>query len=135
MSGYSRTPLFKKLGYKTGMVAHLAGEPEHYLDLLTGIPDDIEFVSQPAAGTLDFIHLFVDRQEDLARRLPVMRALIKSNGMIWVSWPKKSSKVPTDMTGDASRANAFPLGLVDVKVCAVDEVWTAQKLMIRKELR
>ncbi len=135
MNPYSGTPLFKKLGYKPGMVAHVAGEPQHYFDLLTGLPAEIEFVQEPKAGTLDFVHLFVDRQEDLARLLPIMRALIKSNGMIWVSWPKKSSKVPTDMTGDASRANAFPLDLVDIKVCAVDEVWTAQKLMIRKELR
>lgn len=135
MSGYSGTPLFKKLGYKPGMKAHVTGEPDHYFDLLTGLPDEIEFVAQPAAGTLDFVHLFVDREDDLARLLPVMRALIKQNGMIWVSWPKKSSKVPTDLTGDASRANAFPLGLVDIKVCAVDDVWTAQKLMIRKELR
>ena len=135
MSGYSGTPLFKKLGYKPGMLAHVVGEPLHYFNLLVGLPAEIDFESAPEAGSLDFVHLFVDSQKDLARLLPIMRALIKTNGMIWVSWPKKSSGVPTDMSGDASRANAFPLGLVDIKICAVDDVWTAQKLMIRKELR
>lgn len=135
MVGYSGTPLFKKLGYKSGFAAHTLDAPDHYLSMLTGLPDGVEFVDEPEEGTLDLAHIFVTEQAHLARVLPIMRALIKSTGMIWVSWPKKSSKVPTNMSGDASRAEAFPLGLVDVKVCAVDEVWTGQKLMIRRELR
>ncbi len=87
-------------------------------------------LKSPAAG-LEMVHVFVVERADLASRLKQVRRLLKPNGMIWVSWPKKAAKVPTDITEDVVRAEAFPLGLVDVKVCAVDETWSGLKLVIR----
>lgn len=99
------------------------------------MPEGVRFVQHPEAGSLDLGHLFVMERAELARLLPIFRALIKPAGMIWVSWPKKASRVPTDMSEDAVRAEAFPLDLVDVKVCAVDSVWSGLKVVIRKEKR
>lgn len=135
MSGYTETPLFKKLGYKAGCHAHVMGRPDHYLDLLPVLPEGVVFQAEPNGESLDLVHIFADRRDFLAKHLPIACALIKRNGMIWVSWPKKASKVPTDVTEDVVRAEAFPLGLVDVKVCAVDQVWSGLKVVIRKELR
>jgi hypothetical protein len=135
MSGYSGTPLHKKLGFKEGFVAHVVDEPGHYPALVAGLPGGVRFVEVPAEASLDFAHLFVKERSRLAHMLPLARTRIKPAGMIWVSWPKKASKVITDMTEDVVRAEAFPLGLVDIKVCAVDDVWSGLKLVIRKELR
>lgn len=133
--GYSGTPLHKKLGYRPGYLAHVVDAPHHYMELLPGLPPGVRFASSPDAGTLDLVHVFVVEQARLAATLPIMRTLIKPAGMVWVSWPKKASRVSTDMTEDVVRREAFPLGLVDVKVCAVDPVWSGLKLVIRKELR
>ncbi len=133
-AGYSGTPLAKKLGLESGMRASAVGAPDHYHSLLAPEPDTIRWLG-PRARRLNFVHLFVRREADLVRRLPAQLRRIVADGMIWVSWPKKASKVPTDVTEDVARRHALPLGIVDVKVCAVDDVWSGLKLVIRKKNR
>ena len=110
------------------------GAPENYRSLLGKLPDDVAFSNKPHVGA-QFIHYFVKRRSDLEKQLPRLRKTLADDGMVWISWPKQASRVPTDMTEDVVRAVALPLGLVDVKVCAVDETWSGLKLMIRRELR
>jgi hypothetical protein len=133
-AGYSGTPLFKKLGMKSGMRVTVSGAPDNYRELLRGLPPDVE-LSDAASGTADMIHTFATRRAQLASQLPRLIEGIQQNGTIWVSWPKKSSAVPTDITEDVIREVALPLGLVDVKVCAIDSVWSGLKLVIRKSNR
>ena len=133
-TGYSGTPLVRKLGLKPGFRATVTYPPDHYRQLLAAEPPDMRWLGA-RARKLDFVHLFVLREKDLARRLPIELGRIVANGMIWVSWPKKASKVATDVTEDTVRKHALPLGLVDIKVCAVDEVWSGLKLVIRVENR
>ncbi|PAP78398.1 DUF3052 family protein [Rubrivirga marina] len=125
--------LWQKLGYKPGTVAVADEAPERYRSLLAGLPGGVTF------GTLDdrptLVHHFTTEAAGLDARLAVFADAIARNGAIWVSWPKKGSGVASTVTGDVVRGAAFPLGLVDVKVCAVDDTWTATKLVIRKELR
>lgn len=129
-AGYSNTTLSKKLGIKPGFKVRLINPPEHYFDLLEPLPADAEFFDEPVQGA-DLIHFFTRQASELATWLPALKAEIVSNGMIWVSWPKKASKVPTDVTEDVIRDHALAIGLVDVKVCAVDAVWSGLKLVIR----
>ena len=135
MAGYSGTPLWKKLGYKDGDRAYVEGAPAAYAAAL-GLPPEIsvEWVKRPQKG-ITFVHLFTASMAMLEQRLPSLRKMIAAAGVIWVSWPKKSSGVPTDITENVVRDLALPLGLVDIKVCAVDDVWSGLKLMIRKALR
>ncbi len=135
MAGYSGTPLWKKLGYKTGVQSFADGAPAGYRSLLT-LPSDVKVTwrSRPSRG-MEFVHLFATKSAQLRAKLKSHRGKIAPNGVIWVSWPKKSSGVATDVTEDVIRDVALPIGLVDIKVCAVDEVWSGLKLMIRKELR
>jgi hypothetical protein len=135
MTGYSGTPLWKKLGYKAGTSAFVDGAPPGYLSMLA-LPADvgIGWLPGPRAG-VKFVHAFVTRASRLGARLKSLRRRIAPDGVIWVSWPKKSSGVATDVTEDVVRDLALPIGLVDIKVCAVDEVWSGLKLVIRKELR
>jgi hypothetical protein len=133
-AGYSGTPLAKKLGIKPGMTVYLHQAPSQYLQLLTDLPDDVRFVSKlpkSAAG----MHLFVTDAQALATSLQRCLPRLDKDGMIWVSWPKKASKVKTDVTEDVIRKIALPMGLVDIRVCAVDETWSGLKLVIRKENR
>jgi len=132
-AGYSGTPLAKKLGYKPGFRVYVDGAPGAYRDLLDPLPDDVAFVAKPA-NDLDLIHIFTDSKKALAAKLKSYANRIKPDGAIWVSWPKKASKVPTDMTEDVIR-ELMGKTLVDVKVCAVDEVWSGLKLVIRVEHR
>jgi hypothetical protein len=134
MAGYSGTPLFKKLGIKDGFQICVANAPRDYVDLLSPLPSGVK-ISTKAAMSVDIWHFFTKSVEELRQRLPVMMSQIKRDGMIWVSWPKRSSKMPTDVTEDLIRDVALPLGLVDVKVCAIDEVWSGLKLVIRRENR
>jgi hypothetical protein len=134
MAGYSGTPLPKKLGIKPGHRIKTMAAPSHYLDLLQPIPADV-LISARLTGDVDMIHLFVLQQAGLADCLRASMQQIREAGAIWVSWPKKASGVTTDMTEDEVRRSALPLGLVDVKVCAVDEIWSGLKLVIRKENR
>jgi hypothetical protein len=132
--GYSGTPLGKKLGFKPGFRVYCDGAPSNYASLLAPIPEGVTMLKRPG-NNLDLVHIFADRKRELDRKIPLMMGRIKPEGMVWVSWPKKASKVPTDITEDTVRAIALPLGLVDVKVCAVDEVWSGLKLVIRRENR
>jgi len=134
MAGYSGTPLAKKLGYKPGQRAYVDGGPDDYAEMVAPLPDDVAFAPR-LAGKLDMIHLFTTDAAKLAAKLEKYLHNLVANGTIWVSWPKKASKVPTDITEDVVRALALPLGLVDVKVCAVDETWSGLKLVIRVENR
>jgi hypothetical protein len=134
MAGYSGTPLAKKLGIKAGAKVLLLEAPADYLTVVEPLPDDVEFVEKLASDT-DLVHLFVKQKAVLAKALRQCRSLLKPTGIIWISWPKKSAKVPTDITEDTVREVALPLGFVDIKVCAVDQTWSGLKLVIRKELR
>lgn len=133
-AGYSGTPLAKKLGIKPGATVRPIGAPPGYRALVEPLPDDVRFVTTIAAGT-DIIHLFATKAAQLSRELGVIRATMRPDAAVWVSWPKKAAKLPTDVTEDVVRALALPLGFVDVKVCAVDEVWSGLKLVVRKTLR
>jgi hypothetical protein len=135
MAGYSRTPLWKKLGYKDDIVAHVDGAPNGYVNSLA-LPSDmsVKWDTRAKEG-IGFVHLFASSRSGLKAKLHRFRKLIAADGVIWVSWPKKTSGVETDVTEDVVRKIALPIGLVDIKVCAVDEIWSGLKLMIRKELR
>ena len=131
-AGYSGTPLAKKLGLKTGQCAWLVRMPASVRAEIGDVGlREVEAIE----SDLDVAHVFVTERAELERLLADLRATIAPDGMVWVSWPKKASRVPTDVTEDAIRDVALPMGWVDVKVCAVDEVWSGLKLMIRKELR
>ena len=130
-SGYSGTPLAKKLGIKEGACVCLLGAPEHYRELVAPLPPGVRFVTKPGMEAV-LVHLFTKEKAELAGHLHAILASMPRDGAIWVSWPKKASKVATDITEDTIRAVALPMGLVDVKVCAVDEVWSGLKLVIRK---
>jgi hypothetical protein len=135
MAGYSGTPLWKKLGYKTGISAYVDGGPSNYISLLA-LPADVAVTwLRSAKSEMEFVHFFAPSASKLKRRLEFYRTRIVPGGVIWVSWPKKTSGVKSDITEDTIRDVALPMGLVDIKVCAVDEVWSGLKLMIRKERR
>lgn len=134
MAGYSGTPLAKKLGLIEGSNVLLKGAPGDYLSLLEPLLPGVKFGSRLSKAT-DLIHVFTARRGELQSTLAFYRERIKPTAVVWVSWPKKSAKVPTDLTEDTIREIALPLGFVDVKVCAVDDVWSGLKLVIRKELR
>ena len=135
MTGYSGTPLWKKLGYRKGTTACIVGAPEGYAAMLALPPGMSLDWAECASTRTSLVHLFASSKSALKRNLPSFRKAIAPDGVIWVSWPKKSSGVATNITEDVVRELALPLGLVDVKVCAVDEVWSGLKLVIRKELR
>ncbi|HLQ27136.1 MAG TPA: DUF3052 family protein [Acidiferrobacterales bacterium] len=134
MTGYSGTPLAKKLGIKDGSKIVLVNPPKNYLQLLAPVPDGVKLLPRVTNGT-DLVHIFSTSKKELRSRLRVFLKKLKRDGMIWVSWPKKAAKVPTDITEDTIREVALPLGLVDIKVCAVDDTWSGLKLVIRKENR
>ena len=134
MTGYSATPLVRKLGFAPGMRVHFTNAPGHFVGLVGELPDGVRVLKR-AAPELDLAMLFVTRRSALARGLQTLQTTLQPAGMIWVAWPKHASKVPTDITEDVVREIALPRGLVDVKVCAIDEVWSGLKLVIRKELR
>lgn len=133
-TGYSGTPLAKKLGFKPDSQVLLLGVPAGYTEWLAPLPPGVVFERSATART-DMAHLFVTRKEDLAQHLSALRTALRSDAAVWVSWPKKSSKVPTTITEDTIRELALPLGWVDIKVCAVNEVWSGLKLVVRRELR
>ncbi len=132
--GYSGTPLSKKLGIVAGATVCARFAPDEYHALLSPLPADVRFVVTPGK-TADIVHLFTTERRVLTAELRKARTAIKSDAMVWVSWPKKASKVPTDITEDTIRDVALPLGFVDVKVCAVSDVWSGLKLVIRKAFR
>lgn len=133
MAGYSGAPLAKKLGIKQGSKVLLADAPSDYLRLVAPLPDDVRFDAQVAEA--DVIHVFSTERAVLRRALARYRRNLKPAAAIWVSWPKKAANVQTDITEDTIRQVALPLGFVDVKVCAIDHVWSGLKLVVRKQLR
>ena len=134
MAGYSGTPLVAKLGIKAGFSVLVVNEPANHRQLLAPLPADVTFVKK-LTNFVDLIHLCTKSAAELDAKLRAWRYAIKPDATIWISWPKKASKVATDITEDVIREVALPLGYVDVKVCAVDETWSGLKLVIRKELR
>ena len=129
-AGYSGTPLWKKLGIKSDSMVVAANAPENYRDLVAGYPEGVTFTNE-VLPPVAFVHLFVVSLADLKKTLAKLKAALAPDGVIWVSWPKKAAKVKTDITENAIRDSALPLGLVDVKVCAVDETWSGLKIVIR----
>ena len=134
MSGYSGTPLAKKLGIGAGCRLYLRDAPDDYGALLAPVPAGVQVMSRVGAGT-DVIHLFATRRAQLQRALAASLRAMRADAVIWVSWPKKSSGLASEVTEDTVRELALPLKLVDIKVCAVDDTWSGLKLVIRKEAR
>ena len=130
VAGYSGTPLAKKLGLKAGFHIKLVNAPEYYFSLFTDLPADIH-IQDDDLSSLDFIHLFTNIEEEYFNKLPDLKKQLKHDGMIWASWPKKSSKIVTGITEDKIRNFAIKIGLVDIKVCAIDESWSGLKLVIQ----
>ena len=125
------TPLEKKLGFKDGQLVSLINVPENYKKLFTSLPE----IQLKTRGTVELIHFFTKSQKELLLRLPKLKNRIVQNGIIWVSWPKKSSKVKIDIIEDIIRNYAIEIGLVDIKMCAVDEIWSGLKLVIPLKYR
>jgi hypothetical protein len=134
MAGYSGKPLAEKLGIKPRCELCVENAPDDYLGLLAPLPKGVTLADGLTRMT-DLVHLFSTSKAELARALGSCRKTLGPTAVIWVSWPKKSSKVPTDITEETIREIALPLGFVDIKVCAVTETWSGLKLVLRKELR
>ena len=134
MPGYSGTPLAKKLGIKEGHDVALLGTPDGFEDELEGLPDAVT-LRRRAAGTNDIIVSFHKQRTDLEQKVPVLLKALNVDGGLWIAWPKKASKVPTDITEDTVREVFLPLGLVDNKVCAINDVWSGLRVVWRKENR
>jgi hypothetical protein len=135
MVGYSSAPLAKKLGIKPGSCLLPIGAPADYRKWLPPLPPDVTFLAKSPKEGADIVHLFVTNLAKLDAELPRARQAMKPDGALWVSWYKKSAKVPTDVTEDAIRARALKTDVVDVKVCAVSDQWSGLKLVVRKHLR
>lgn len=130
MAGYSGTTLAKKLGIKPSHRLYVENAPDHYLTLVEPLPEGATVVPR-LTGATDMIHLFTKEARELESKLETYLQRMADDTAIWISWPKKAAKVATDVTEDVIRAIALPLGLVDIKVCAVDETWSGLKLVIR----
>jgi len=133
-AGYSGTPLARKLSLRDGQRVWFHSMPESAQDEIGEYALELKFVGDPASG-IDAAHVFVTERAELERLLAALRGQIASDGQVWVSWPKKASGLPTDITEDTIREVCLPLGFVDTKVCAVDATWSGLKLVIRKEFR
>jgi len=134
MAGYSSTPLNRKLGIRDGIRMHVRNAPDGYFDWIAPLPEHVTIASR-LGRNLDMIHVFTRRASELAANIERYKRAIRPDGMIWISWPKQAAKVPTDVTEDVVRRIALPHELVDIKVCAVDAVWSGLKLVIRKSAR
>ena len=132
--GYSGTPLVKKLGIQPGMTVQVIDAPSPYERIVEQLPSDLHFVARTTATT-QFVHLFCTDAAKLERALSTLRERLPGYAVVWVSWPKKSSGVASDVDENAVRRSALPLGWVDVKVCAVDATWSGLKLVVRKSPR
>ena len=134
MAGYSGTPLVAKLGIAQRSQVLLIGAPAGYRALLEPLPPAVRFVRQATAATT-LVHIFETRRAPLAAALSRLRAALPPTAAVWVSWPKKSARIASEISEDTVREVALPLGFVDVKVCSVDDIWSGLKLVVRKELR
>jgi len=128
-AGYSGTPLAKKLGIKEGFVIRLINKPDHYFELFTDLPASVN-ISDNKKLKKNFIHFFTKEEKELVELLPKLKNELVPDGIIWVSWPKKTSKILTTVTENLVRDYALKTGLVDIKVCAVDDIWSGLKLVI-----
>ncbi|MEQ9403140.1 MAG: DUF3052 domain-containing protein [Cyclobacteriaceae bacterium] len=135
MAGYSKNPLWKKLGIKEGYNCFLFQSPDNYFDLLESIPADSDFFEDTKKGPFDFEHAFVTELKVLEKHWEAWKKSLKKDGTLWISWPKGTSKMETDLNGNIVREFGLKGGLVDVKVCAVDENWSGLKFMYRKKDR
>lgn len=134
-AGYSGNPLIKKLGIKAGYTLLLINYPVNYFDLIGDLPEGTKMLENENEKA-DFIHFFTKEKAELEEALPELITVLKPTGMLWVSWPKKASKIPTDIDGNVIRELGLKTNvLVDTKICAVDEVWSGHKFMIRKDQR
>ncbi|HEX4522025.1 MAG TPA: DUF3052 domain-containing protein [Casimicrobiaceae bacterium] len=134
MAGYSATPLAKKLGIASGCKLYLIDAPAGYVESLGPVHRQIDY-PRALSAAVDVAHIFSTERAPLQRALREFRNTLRPNAVVWASWPKKSAKIRTEITEDTVRELALPLGFVDVKVCAVDDVWSGLKLVVRKELR
>ncbi|WP_420322550.1 DUF3052 domain-containing protein [Flagellimonas sp.] len=130
-SGYSGTPLAKKLGIKNGFTMFVYNPPKNYFNLFTDFPDAVVVLDRPESDTLDFIHIFTTTLSELEEAIAQYKPFLKKNGMFWVSWPKGSSNITTDLKRDPIREYLLSIGLVDVKVAAIDEDWSGLKFVYR----
>ena len=133
-SGYSGTPLARKLSLKDGMRAWRDGMPASVCEEIAAAGLALQLLDKPESP-IDAAHIFVTERADLTAKLHLLLPLLEPTGMIWVSWPKKAAKVPSDITEDVIREVCLPMGLVDVKVCAVDATWSGLKLVVRRQNR
>ena len=131
-AGYSGTPLPKKLGIKPGHRIRLIGAPEGFAATLGELPESVEIVGGDGGAPLDLVLFFTDSADALRARFDALKASLTPAGMLWVAWPKKTAKVPTDLTEDVVREIALARGMVDVKVCAIDATWSGLKLVLRR---
>lgn len=134
MAGYSGKPLAARLGIRPGLTVCAVNAPADYAQLLAPLPDGAR-ITRSAAPVAGLVHHFATGRAELAAALRLYRRQLAAETPVWISWPKRSAKIPTDVTEDVIRAVALPLGYVDVKVCAVSETWSGLKLVVRKELR
>jgi hypothetical protein len=131
MAGYSGTPLTKKLGIKEGFRVGLVNSPKGFQKELEGLPEDVSISTERLAKSLDLIMFFVDSEKALKKEFPRLAQKLVSDGMIWVAWPKKSSAVETDLSFDNVQRTGLQAGLVDVKICAVNDIWSGLKFVYR----
>jgi hypothetical protein len=131
MAGYSGTPLVKKLGFKKGFCAALVNPPKGFQSELRALPNDVKIVAGPLPKRLDLILLFADSPQTLKKEFPRLAQKLAENGMLWIAWPKKASGVPTDLSENLVRQIGLDAGLVDVKVCAVNDIWSGLKFVYR----
>jgi hypothetical protein len=134
MVGYSGTPLANKLGLKAPLTLVTLGAPREYATWLDGLPEGVRLVTK-SKGSVQAAHMFVAKKAEMEKHLVALRKSLEPAGFVWVSWPKKASKVATDITEQTIRDVALPMGFVDIKVCAVSDVWSGLKLVIRKSER
>jgi len=128
-TGYSGTPLAKKLGVKENHLIKLINIPDYYFNLFSDFPKEVRIATKEKSN-IDFIHYFSTTEAALTKDIPTLKKQLVADGMIWISWCKKSAKIPSDITEDIIRDLALKNGLVDIKVCAIDEVWSGLKLVI-----
>jgi hypothetical protein len=129
MAGYSTTPLIKKIGIKTGMKISILNAPQDFWKEVTEMPD-VKSISKPAQG-MDLILYFADSKKEYEKNFPKLAKTLVPTGMLWIGWPKKASRIPTDLNENIIRDFGLASGLVDVKVCAITEKWSGLKFVIR----
>jgi hypothetical protein len=133
-AGYSGTPLAKKLGLKPAMTLCVIDSPRPYEQIVDGLPAPLRFVAR-AGATTNLVHLFAQKEARLQQVLGALRETLRADAVVWVSWPKKASGIASEVDENSVRRVALPLGWVDVKVCAVNAMWSGLKLVVRKALR